>query len=359
MKAKYSVAALVMMALLILGTVACNRARSDAQIASDVQGKLFGDKAVQSRQITVQASNGVVTLSGDVSNDAERTAAASDAAQVEGVKTVINNLESAPATAAAPPQEQPAVQEQPQPEPQKSSAASSSKQHRPSAYHERTYPHDATMASATPVPAPAPAVAPAPVAPAPPPLPPAPVKVTIPDGTTLAVRMIDSVDSETAQPGQVFRASLDSPIVIDDNVVVPAHADVEGRVVDSKSAGRLSGKSDLAVELFKLSYNGKTYSLHTNQYSQAGSSRAKTTATRGIAGAGIGAIIGGLAGGGKGAAIGATVGGGAGVGSTAVHKGEQIKLTSEQVLTFTLQSPLTVTPASTVNRNPNRRQLED
>lgn len=360
MKAKYSVAALAVMALLILGTVSCNRARSDAQIASEVQGKIFSDKTVQSRQITVQASNGVVTLSGDVGSDAERTAVAGDAAQVEGVKTVVNNLEtSAPIMAVAQPPQQPAVQEPPPPEPvQKSSAARTSNRehfpsHRPSAYHERTYSNDTPTIAAA---APAPAVAPAPVVPPPPP---APVKVTIPDGTTLAVRMIDTVDTETAQPGQVFRASLDSPITLDDNVVVPAHADVEGRVVQSKSAGRLAGKSDLSVELFKLSYNGRTYSIHTNEYTQAGSSRAKTTATRGIGGAAIGAIIGGLAGGGKGAAIGATVGGGAGVGSTAIHKGQQIKLTSEQVVTFTLQSPLTVTPASTLNRNPNRRQLED
>jgi hypothetical protein len=364
MKAKYSVAALVMMALLMLGTVACNRARSDAQIASDVQAKIFGDKAVQSRQITVQASNGVVTLSGSVGNDAERSAVASDAAQVEGVKTVVNNLESSAPTVAAADQ-QPSALEPPQPEPAQNPVERASERERakspsrrPSAYHERNYSKDTTTMAAA-APAPAPVVAPAPVAPTPPPPPPAPVKVTIPDGTTLAVRMIDTVDSLTAQPGQVFRASLDSPITVDDNVVVPAHADIEGRVVDSKSAGRLSGKSDLAVELYKLSYNGKTYSIHTNQYTQTGSSRAKTTATRGIGGAALGAIIGGLAGGGKGAAIGATVGGGAGVGSTAVHKGEQIKLTSEQVLTFTLQSPLTVTPASTVNRNSNRRQLED
>jgi hypothetical protein len=369
MKAKYSVAALVMMALLILGTVACNRARSDAQVANDVQGKIAGDKNVPSRQITVQASNGVVTLSGDVGSDAERAAAAGDAAQVEGVKTVVNNLEtSAPTVAATQPVQQPAVQEPAQPEPvQKSSAANTSTRERdsarssrrPSAYHERKYPTDTTTMAAA-APAQTPVVTPAPAAaPAPPPPPPAPVKVTIPDGTTIAIRMIDTVDSETAQPGQVFKASLDSPITIDDNVVVPAHADIEGRVVNVQSAGRVAGKSDLAVELFKLSYNGKTYSIHTNQYSQAGSSRAKTTATRGIGGAALGAIIGGLAGGGKGAAIGATVGGGAGVGSTAIHKGQQIKLTSEQVLTFTLQSPLTVTPASNMNREPNRRRLED
>ncbi len=369
MKAKFPVAALIIAALLTLGTVACNRARSDAQIASDVQGKIASDKSVQSHQIAIQASNGVVTLSGNVSSDAERAAAAGDAAQVAGVRTVVNNLEnSAPTDAAAqPPQEQQPVAEQPaQPEPtQKSSAArasngdhSSSRSRRPSALHDRDSAdsHD-TMAAAAPPPAPP--VAPAPVAPATPPPPPAPVKVTIPDGTMLSVRMIDTVDSETAQPGQVFRASLDSPITIDDNVVVPAQADIEGRVVDTKSAGRITGKSDLAVELFKLSFNGRTYSIHTNQYSREGSSRTKSTATRGIAGGALGAIIGGLAGGGKGAAIGATVGGGAGVGSTAIHKGEQIKLTSEQVLTFSLQSPLTVTPAPSLNRNPARRQLED
>ncbi len=372
MKAKYSVAALMIMALLMLGTVACNRARSDAQIASDVQNKISSDKAVQSHQITIQASNGVVTLSGNVTSDAERNAAAGDAAQIEGVKTVVNNLESsAPTMAEAqPPQEQQPAAEEPAPsEPaQKTSAArtsnrehSSSPSRRPSAFHDRNSGNSNdtnSMAAMTPAPAPAP-VTTAPVAPAPPPPPPPPVKVTIPDGTQLSIRMIDTVDSETAQPGQVFRASLDSPITIDDNVVVPAHADIEGRVVNSASAGRLAGKSDLSVELFKLSFNGRTYSIHTNQYSHSGSSRAKTTATRGIGGAALGAIIGGLAGGGKGAAIGATVGGGAGVGSTAIHKGEQIKLTSEQVLTFSLQSPLTVTPAPTLNRNPARRQLED
>jgi len=360
MKTKLYSTALILVALLMLGTVACNRARSDAQIATDVQGKLYADKAVQSRQITVQSSNGVVTLSGSVSSDDERAAAANDAAQVEGVRTVVNNLEATtPVTAEAQPQpqEQPAAQERAKEEPVRTARSESPRERvhrRPSAYRSDPRTESVnTMAESTPPPAPVQ------VAPAPPPPPPAPVKVTIPDGTTLSVRMIDSVDSETAQPGQVFRASLDSPIVIDDNVVVPAHSDIEGRVVDAKSAGRLAGKSDLAVELYKLSYNGRTYTLHTNQYSRTASSRAKTTATRGIGGAALGAIIGGLAGGGKGAAIGATVGGGAGVGSTAIHKGEQIKIDSEQVLVFTLQSPLTVTASPLNERNTERRRLED
>lgn len=351
MKAKYPVTALVLILVLMLGIVACNRARSDAQVTTDVQSKIFADKSVQSRQISVQAQNGVVTLSGYVGSDTERAAVANDAAQIDGVKTVVNNLETAtPTLAAVQPPPQPAVQETPKPE--------ASEPRRPS--HERVAStrhsrrHDSEPEEAS---MPEPASAPIAAAPVAPPPPPAPVKVTIPDGTMLSIRMIDTVDSETAQSGQVFRASLDSPITIDDNIVVPAHSDIEGRVVEVKSAGRFAGKSELAVELFKLSYNGKTYTIHTNQYSQAGSSRGKTTATRVGTGAAIGAIIGGLAGGGKGAAIGATVGAGAGGGATAIHKGQQIKLTSEQVLTFTLQNPLTVMPASNLNRGSEHRQL--
>ena len=101
MKAKITVMGAVIAALLVLGwATACQRARSDAQVATDVQSKINGDSAVQSRQYTVTAENGVVTLGGYVGNDSERAAAANDAAQVAGVRTVVNNLQvAAPAVA--------------------------------------------------------------------------------------------------------------------------------------------------------------------------------------------------------------------------------------------------------------------
>ena len=71
----------------------------------------------------------------------------------------------------------------------------------------------------------------------------------------------------------------------------------------------------------------------------------------------IGAIIGGIAGGGKGAGIGAAAGGGIGGGVQAATKGQQIKLPSETVLTFTLQAPVTVTPTNQ-GRNPARPKLD-
>ena len=171
---------------------------------------------------------------------------------------------------------------------------------------------------------------------------PPPQKVTIPSGTTLAVRLVDTIDSETSQPGQTFRATLDSPLAVEGDVAIPAGYDVQGHIIDVKSAGKFAGQSVLALQLDRISVSGKYYNIQTDQYRRQGSSRGKNTAAKVGTGAGIGAIIGAIAGGGKGAAIGAAAGGGLGGGVQAATKGQQIKLPSETVLNFTLQTPLTV-----------------
>jgi hypothetical protein len=203
--------------------------------------------------------------------------------------------------------------------------------------------HDgAAMHDATP---------PAPVAPPP------PQKVTIAAGTTMAIRLVDPIDSETVQPGETFRATLDSPLSVDGEVVIPHGYDVQGHVVDVKSAGKFAGQSLLILQLDRISVGQKSYNIQTDQYKREGSSRGKNTAAKVGTGAAIGAIIGGIAGGGKGAAIGAAAGGGVGGGVQAATKGQQIKLPSETVLNFTLQSPLTVTPAA-AGPSPDRPRLE-
>src|SRR5579864_9258511 len=91
---------LVSLALLAVG---CSRigTRPDAQVASDVQNKINGDSNIPDKQLNINVNNGVITLTGTVASDAARNAAANDAAQVEGVKTVVNNLEVAPSSASA------------------------------------------------------------------------------------------------------------------------------------------------------------------------------------------------------------------------------------------------------------------
>ena len=164
------------------------------------------------------------------------------------------------------------------------------------------------------------------------------------------MRLVDTIDSETSQPGQTFHATLDSPLSYEGDVAIPSGYDVEGHIVDVKSAGKFAGQSILALQLDRISAGGKYYNLQTDQYRRQGTSRGKNTAEKVGAGAGIGAIIGAIAGGGKGAAIGAAAGGGLGGGVQAAGKGQQIRLPSETVLNFTLQAPLTVVAT---NRGPN------
>jgi hypothetical protein len=116
--------------------------------------------------------------------------------------------------------------------------------------------------------------------PPPPPPDPAPVirKVTLPAGTLVNVRMIDSINSDTDHVNQAFKASLDSPILVNDEMVVPKGADVYVKLVEVKSAGNMSGKSELRVQLDRLVVGGDTYKAVSNVYVQEGASQTTKTA---------------------------------------------------------------------------------
>jgi len=326
--------------------LACTKAPDDSQSTGQIQSKLNEDSGLHGKPITVKTSGGVVTLSGTVENETQRTAAARYASAIPGIKEVVNNLQtaSAPATLAAGQMAQAAP-----PAPKKTSARPPSAKPRRSTPRHRTERDSEEMAMNDPPPAAADKVAdqnpaPAPVAqPAPPP-PPPPRKVTVPSGTSVAIRLLDPIDSEEAQPGQTFRATLDSPLLSDGDAV-PSGYDVKGHIVDVKSAGKFAGQSLLVLQLDSILVSGRPYGIEVDPYRRQGSNRTTNTAEKVGAGAVIGAIIGGIAGGGKGAGIGAAAGGGLGGGVQAATKGQQIQLPSETVLSFTLRSPLTVTLA--------------
>lgn len=346
MKVKLSlyVTAIMLVAILTVG-VGCTKAPNDAQLTSDIQTKLASDSGLQGKQLGVKAEGGTVTLTGTVDNDAQREAAARYASSEPGVKQIINNLQVAAPPPAETAQATPPAAEETKPSP---APAPKPRRHEP---RRRSLPSSSSDTSqAAPMAAMAPPPAPVSVVPSTPPPPPPPKRVTIPSGTTLAVRLVDTIDSETSQQGQTFHATLDTPLAVDGDVVIPSGYDVEGHLVEVKSAGKFAGQSVVALQLDRISSGGKYYSLQTDQYRRQGSSRGKNTAAKVGTGAGIGAIIGAIAGGGKGAAIGAAAGGGLGGGVQAATKGQQIKLPSETVLNFTLQAPLTVIAS---NRGPN------
>ena len=366
-KRSYSTIFLIVILML---TVGCAKKPNDAQISNDVHNKFSQDSGLSAKQLSVQASNGVVTLAGTVDNDAQRDAAARQAASVAGVKEVVNNLQvgSAPAapetTASTTETTQPTANvsraDAPPSRSRKSrhsrgSAASRSdstpdgenavttNNSNPANSNSATQPAGDPPSASTTSPTPAP--------------PPPPRKVTIDQGTQLSVRLVDPIDSEKNHVGDTFHATLNTPLTADGDEVVPPGSDISGHIVDLKSAGKFAGQSLVILQLDSIASGGRTYNIQTDQYKKQGSSRGKNTAEKVGAGAIIGGIIGAVAGGGKGAAIGAAAGGGVGGGVQAATKSQQIKLPSETVLNFTLQAPVTVVKAP--NPNNNRPKVGD
>ena len=160
--------------------------------------------------------------------------------------------------------------------------------------------------------------------------------VTVPAGTQLLVRMIDSVDSSKNSVGSRFTASLETNVEVGGVVVAPAGSKVFGRLAQAKEAGRMAGKSQLQLELTEIVIGGTAYPIFSSDYQVSGKNSGGRTAKRVVGGAGLGAIIGGVAGNaGKGAAIGAL----AGTTAAVVQKGEKVSVPSETLLEFRLQQP--------------------
>ena len=164
---------------------------------------------------------------------------------------------------------------------------------------------------------------------------PAPVAVpstaTLPYGTTLLVRMMDSVSSKNAA-GANFTTKLEYNLVANGIVVIPAGTVIYGRVQSSTQARRAVGRSTLDIRLVQMVVGGSPVPVATSGYQQAGEASIKKAMRGAAAGAAIGAIVDGGDGAGKGAAIGAT--------ASLLKKGQTITIPPGTLLEFTLMQPI-------------------
>ena len=166
--------------------------------------------------------------------------------------------------------------------------------------------------------------------------------VELPAGTNLVVRMIDSVDSEVNRVGQTFAASMDQPVTMGGETIIPRGADVVVKLVDAKESGKLTGTTVLTLDLMSVKVDGRMVDINTQSVARESDSRGQRTAKVAGGGAVLGAVIGGIAGGGKGAVIGAGAGGAAGAGAEEVTKGQRVKVPSETRLTFVLDTAIRI-----------------
>jgi BON domain len=345
--------------LLILG---CSKTRQDEAIMTDIKAGLFSDARTKSANIDVTVKNGTATLIGEAPDENTRYEAFKIAKETQGVVSVQDQISlpqahvtktgntavNAPSAANSTPvpksarelrRERESLPVRPLAGAASASHNDSSAQAQNSAQQQADNSQPAPSNDAQPgAPAAAPAPAPAPAAPAPP----AVRQVSIPAGTPVHVQMIDSVDSATNHAGDIFRASLAFPIVVNGEPIVPAGTDVFVKLTNSSSAGRMTGRSELTLQLARLDFQGMSYALSSDDYKDVGKSRGKRTAETVGIGAAAGAVIGGIFGGGKGAAIGAGVGGGGGAAAEAATKGQQVRIPSETKLDFNLQQPVDI-----------------
>ncbi len=132
----------------------------DATLSAALQSRIAGDSALSTEAIQSSVQNGVATLNGNVSSEAARSLAAADAAQIAGIRTVVNNLtvqQPAPAVAAvAPSTPAPVAPAAPKACPPRSSSPA-----RTSTGGPNRAPDPAAVAQQEPTPPPAPAPAPA------------------------------------------------------------------------------------------------------------------------------------------------------------------------------------------------------
>ena len=332
----------VLPALVLLCVAGCKSKPAsvdDAALTTTIQNQLTADASINGQPVQVAVAGGVATLSGSVQNDAQRTIAARDAAGVAGVKEVVDNITvsafppaSASVNATSPTQLS-------APSRRTDAKVRSQFQQSPQSFGQT---HEPAPVERVPPPQQQ-AYVPPPVQQAPPP-PPAPTfkTVTVASGESIAVRVTQTLDSASTQPGASFSGVVSSDVLVDGLVAIPAGSAVSGHVDDVKDAAHFKGSASLTLSLASITRRGEHIPVTTDPYTVQGKGRGSNTAEKVGGGAAVGAILGGIFGGGKGAAIGAAAGGGTGAGVNAVTRGQQVQVASETVVRFTLQTPVTV-----------------
>jgi hypothetical protein len=336
----------VLAASLLLAS-GCKSKPNDDSLAAAVRAKLSSDSALTGQSIQPTVQQGVVTLYGTVGTDAQRTIAARDVAGISGVQRVIDSLQTSAAQASTngggsggggliaetqpdqtslsttpigtiggPEPANPSKPSQPakptpnQPNGGQRQTASTA----PPAPIVRGNPQTNYNPGSNPSPYSA-AATPPPQPPQPPPPPPPTFRtLTLSSGSVIPVRVTQTLDSASTQPGTTFSGVVASDVMVDGLVAIPAGSSVSGLVNTVQDAAHFKGASSLSVTLNSVTRRGEHLAVTTEPYTVTGKGRGANTAEK--------------------------VGGGAGV--QAATRGQQVQIASESIVSFHLANPVSV-----------------
>jgi hypothetical protein len=154
--------------------------------------------------------------------------------------------------------------------------------------------------------------------------------------------------SKHAKDGEPVQFTVIRDVAVGGVLALPKGATVHGVVTEVKKVGSgdLGGSSELALKLTSLDLGGQSYPLDTDQFKVKGPNKAGQTVGNAVGGGILGTIIGCAVGRGFGCAVGAGAGVAAGVGASAASSGPQVWIPAEALVTFLLNTPLTVNPVN-------------
>src|SRR5579862_8009251 len=172
--------------------------------------------------------------------------------------------------------------------------------------------------------------------------PPAPPTFTLAQGTTVPVRLQETLDTRRNRSGDRFTATLDEPLVSGDRVVLPKGTQFSGHIAESRPSGRFKGRGRLILALDSFEWNGQQYSVQVASAARWSGGHKKRNWLWIGGGAGSGAAIGAGAAGPPGALIGAGAGAAAGTVGALITGPRQVQLPIETRVTFRLQAAVQI-----------------
>lgn len=180
---------------------------------------------------------------------------------------------------------------------------------------------------------------------------------TVPVGTAFEIITNSEINTKKNHVGEIFTATLNQPISVGSDIVIPAGSEVYGQVTYSEDAGRVGRNAIMEIKFtsvkppygHKIPMIGKIVTKDNTGVLRGGSLKQQlvknvsSTAVTTVGGLAVGTGIGAIAGeAGIGAAVGSITGGVVGLGYIIIKKGREVNLPIGTKMVVTLEQPLVV-----------------